>query len=140
MLSASVKAFLRLFFLISMMAITGWAKAQEGESAELVYVEITPSFVTNYDRGARLKYLKANVALRVQAEGEYIVRKHLPYLQNSLVMLFSAQAEENLTSTMSREVLRREALDEIKRSLSVLQSGGDMLVADLYFTDFVVQQ
>jgi len=33
---------------------------------ESVYVDITPSFVTNYDEGVRLKYLKARVSLKVR--------------------------------------------------------------------------
>jgi flagellar FliL protein len=105
-----------------------------------VYVDITPSFITNYDEGARLKYLKARVSLKVEAESEMIIYHHLPSIQNALVMLFSSQAEENLTSTVGRESLRREALEEVQRVMLTLENGGNEKIEELYFTDFVVQQ
>lgn len=105
-----------------------------------VYVDITPSFITNYDEGARLKYLKARVSLKVEADSEMTIYHHLPSIQNVLVMLFSSQAEENLTSTVGRESLRREALEEVQRVMLTLENGGNKLIEELYFTDFVVQQ
>lgn len=118
--------------------LAGTAAAQGGP--ESVYVDITPSFVTNYDEGARLKYLKARVSLKVEADSEMMVYHHLPSIQNVLVILFSSQAEENLTSTVGRESLRREALQEVKSIMSTLENGGSQKIEELYFTDFIVQQ
>lgn len=116
----------------------GSALAQEGPAT--VYVDITPDFVTNFDEGARLKYLKASVSLKVDTESESQVRYHLPSIKNNLIILFSAQAEENLTSTVGRETLRREALEEVKNVLGMLERNGEDKVQDLYFTNFIVQQ
>lgn len=110
------------------------------EMPKSVYVDITPSFVTNYDEGARLKYLKARVSLKVVTESEEMIRHHLPSIQNTLVILFSSQAEENLTSTVGRESLRREALQEVRAVMSTLEKNGHQKIEDIYFTDFVVQQ
>ncbi|MFK7864545.1 MAG: flagellar basal body-associated FliL family protein [Pseudohongiellaceae bacterium] len=121
-----------LFYLSSTVA------AQDAPNSK--YVEISPSFVTNYDEGARLKYLKARVALEVTPESEERIWHHLPSIQNALVLLFSAQAEENLTSTVGRESLRREALMEVQQAMRTLEKDGDKQIKDLYFTDFVVQQ
>jgi flagellar FliL protein len=118
-----------------------WAGAAYAQdAAESVYVDITPSFVTNYDEGARLKYLKARVSLQVTAGSEEVVFYHMPSIQNSLVILFSSQAEENLTSTVGRESLRREALEEVRNIMSTLERQDKQTIEDLYFTDFIVQQ
>ena len=110
------------------------------EMPETVYVNITPDFVTNFDEGARLKYLKTSVSLKVNSESEAQVRYHIPSIKNNLVILFSAQAEENLTSTVGRETLRREALEEVRSVFGMLERDGEDKVQDLYFTNFVVQQ
>ena len=129
---------LRKILGLSALLWIGAAMAQEVEPS--VYVDISPSFVTNYDEGARLKYLKARVSLKVMAESEEMIRHHLPSIQNCLVILFSSQAEENLTSTVGRELLRREALEEVRRVMSALERQGNQKIEDLYFTDFIVQQ
>lgn len=123
---------------IFLLHLSGAALGQDAPDSK--YVEITPSFVTNYDEGARLKYLKARVALEVTPESEERIWHHLPSIQNVLVILFSAQAEENLTSTVGRESLRREALQEVKNAMLTLEQDGARQIKDLYFTDFVVQQ
>ena len=120
------------------LSLAGPIAAQDMPAS--VYVDISPSFVTNYDEGARLKYLKARVSLKVAAESEEMVWHHLPSIQNTLVILFSSQAEENLTSTVGRESLRREALEEVKSVMSTLENGGNQEIEELYFTDFIVQQ
>ena len=76
------------------------ANAQPEQSS--YYLDIAPSFVTNYDEGARLKYLKATVSLKLVDENAAVVMHHMPSIQNALVILFSSQAEENLTSTVGR--------------------------------------
>lgn len=125
---------------VVLLALAWLAAAQAQEIPDSLYINITPDFVTNYDEGARLKYLKATVALKVVGESEPRVRHHLPSIKNSLIILFSSQAEENLTSTVGRETLRREALDEVRRVMSTLERDGESMVEDLYFTNFVIQQ
>tara|TARA_R110002072_G_scaffold136124_2_gene278111 strand:+ start:72089 stop:72565 length:477 start_codon:yes stop_codon:yes gene_type:complete len=108
--------------------------------AGLIYYSLGPSFVTNYDGAGRLKYLKADVSVRIEPGTAQYLQRHLPYIRNRLIVLFSSQLEENLTSTEGKEVLRRQAMDEVKSALLLLES---QEVADrvmnLYFTSFVVQ-
>ncbi len=118
-----------------------WISAASAqEESPSYYLDITPSFVTNYDEGARLKYLKARVSLKLIEESAEVVMHHMPSIKNALVILFSSQAEENLTSTVGRETLRREALEEVRQVMAMLERQGNQLVEDLYFTDFIVQQ
>jgi len=104
------------------------------------YVKLDPSFVTNYDGGGRLRYLKVDVAVRVYRPTELIVLKHMPYLRNALVALFSSQLEENLSSTQGIEKLREEALVVVRNAVDYLEGEGSENITELYFTSFVVQQ
>ncbi len=125
---------------LGLVVLFWFSAAAAQEIAPSVYVDITPSFVTNYDEGARLKYLKARVSLKVMSDSAEVVMHHMPSIQNSLVILFSSQAEENLTSTVGRETLRREALQEVRSVMASLERQGNQKIEDLYFTDFIVQQ
>lgn len=106
----------------------------------LQYVDLGAPFVTNYDGGGRLKYLKTRVTLRVRATGVDAVNRHLPYLRNQLVMLFSRQLEEDLTSTRGKDQLQREALRIVRDALRELegQPVADTVV-NLYFPEYVIQ-
>ena len=121
--------------ILMVLCSIAWGQSDE----DMAYVNITPSFITNYDEGARLKYLKADVSIKIVAEAEEMIRFHMPSIQNGLVIFFSSKAEEDLTSTVGRETLRREALDVVKRVMSTLERSGDLKVSDLYFNNFVVQ-
>lgn len=108
--------------------------------AGLIYYSLGPSFVTNYDGAGRLKYLKADVSVRIEPGTAQYLQRHLPYIRNRLIVLLSSQLEENLTSTEGKELLRRQAMDEVKSALLLLESQevADRVV-NLYFTSFVVQ-
>lgn len=114
------------------------ANAQEaGGSA--VYVPLQPAFVVNYGGVGRLKYLKAELTVRVQNEiAAEAVRHHLPYIRNNLVLLFSKQNDEDIDNQAGKEALRQQALEEIRNIL--LQEDGEEGVVDLYFENFIVQR
>ena len=129
-----------LTILLLLCTVMSAASAVAQPPPRAVYVNIRPDFVTNFDEGARLKYLKAAVSLKVEPFSEEMVRYHLPSIKNRLIILFSAQAEENLTSTVGRETLRREALDEVKNVMGQMERDGAATIEDLFFTNFVIQQ
>ncbi|XOV83953.1 MAG: flagellar basal body-associated FliL family protein [bacterium] len=105
------------------------------------YVELKPSFVTNFgvsDSG-RLRYIKADVTVRVSnKEAEYAARYHLPALRNSLVMLLSRQDESTVSSSSGRETIKVEALQELREILE--REEGEGHIDDVMFTNFVVQR
>ncbi len=112
-----------------------------GGRGNSLYVSLGPSFVTNYDGGGRLKYLKADVTLRVRPPAEVALERHLPYIRNRLVLLFSQQLEEDLTSTDGKEALRAQALKEVRDALDLLDRPGlSSSVTELYFTSYVLQR
>ena len=126
---------------LSVLLISASFGADEaGDTSDLVFVEITPEFITNYDGGGRLKYLKTAVTLRVQFAVEDDVRHHLPYIRYKLVMLFTSQLEEDLTSTEGKDRLRRLALAEVRNALETLEGTNPETIVNLYFPSFVIQQ
>jgi flagellar FliL protein len=111
-----------------------------GSNSEFPYVELSPSFVTNYDGGGRLRYLKVDVTVRTKRPADDLLRHHMPYIRSRLVELFASQLEENLTSTEGKEHLREEALTTIRTALDYVEGEGSADILDVYFTSYVIQQ
>lgn len=121
-------------------------EAAVGDTPEAIggvvrYVDLTPTFVTNYgvsDTG-RLRYVKADVTVRVaNKEAEYAARYHLPALRDRLVMLLSRQDDSTISSSSGRETIKAEALQELREVLE--REEGEPHIEDLMFTNFVVQR
>lgn len=103
------------------------------------YIELQPPFIANFGGTGKLKYLKTEIALRMDDSpvAGVGVRHHMPYIRHVLVMLLSRQSAENLATTEGREALRQEALEEVRRVL--MEEEGEQHVVDLLFSSFVVQ-
>ncbi|CJL15422.1 flagellar basal body-associated protein FliL-like protein [Streptococcus pneumoniae] len=135
----------RVRYLLSMffcLAVAGAAQANESadESAapQTLYYALTPAMVGNYASGERLKYFKADVALRISSkEVEDRVKHHEPLIRHQLVMLFSEQTDETLGSVEAKELLRQEALKQVREVLE--QEEGKPLVDDLLFNNLIIQ-
>lgn len=133
------------FLLLTMLLLPAAVAAAEDEAttplAEVRYVELQPTFVSNfgYSETGRLKYLKADVTLRVSTQAaEMSLRYHLPYLRNNLLLLFARQEESNVTTSEGRDQLRQTALDDLRALMT--EEEGDPLIEDLMFNNFVVQR
>lgn len=110
----------------------------QGAAAQVIYHSLTPALVGNFGAGPKLKYYKADVALRVtSAEAEAKVTHHEPLIRNQLVMLFSQQTEESLATPDAKEKLRQEALKQVQQVLS--DEEGQPLVEDLLFNNLILQ-
>ena len=132
-------------YLISMffcLALTGPALAEEpaedAAATQTLYYALTPAMVGNYGSGERLKYYKADVALRISSKGvEDRVKHHEPLIRHQLVMLFSQQTDETLSGPEAKEQLRQEALRQVREVLE--QEEGKPLVDDLLFNNLIIQ-
>ena len=116
-------------------------EAGDVDQGTVRYVELKPTFVTNYGYSevGRLKYVKADITVRVHTvDAEFAIRNHLPQIRHDLVLLLSRQDEEGLTTKPGRERLRRLALESIRGILN--REEGDLIVDDLLFTRFIVQR
>lgn len=104
------------------------------------YIPLAPPFVVNYGGVGRLKYLKAEISVRVDdPAAAHAVRHHMPLIRNNLVMLFSRQSEEDVKTQDGKERLRQTALAEIN-ALIAAEDGAGINVADLFFNNLIIQQ
>ncbi len=107
--------------------------------ASTTYIPLAPPFVVNYGGPGRLKYLKAELSVRVDdLESANAVRHHMPLIRNNLVMLFSRQSEEEISTQEGKERLRQTALKEINDLITA--ENGKSGVVEVYFNNLIVQQ
>lgn len=117
----------------------GVATAQEEEGGQ-IYIPLSQPLVVNYGGPGRLKYLKAEISIRVKnASDAAIIRHHMPLIRHKMVMLFSRQAEEDVNTQQGREQLRQAALAETNQALA-REEGRDGIANDLLFRNFIVQR
>ncbi len=115
--------------------------AQEEEApvatAPSAYVSLMPALVGNYGAGTKLKYYKADIALRVKAENVAKVEYHEPLIRDQLIQLFAQQTDENMSSNEGKEAMRQAALVQVQNVLK--EEEGEILVDDLLFNNLIVQ-
>lgn len=129
-----------LLGLLLSVVLAGNVQAASAPASSSPYVELSPSFVTNYDGGGRLRYLRVDVSVRIERPSDALLRQHMPYIRSRLVELFSSQLEENLTSTEGKEALRAATLEEIRTALDYVNGSGSEGIVDVFFTSYVIQQ
>src|SRR3989338_1339932 len=121
-------------------ALANEEKKKEGEAAvpAVAYISLVPALVGNFGTGPKLKFYKADIALRVTGtEAEERVKHHEPLIRNQLVMLFSQQTDETMGTPGAKETLRQEALKQVQAVLT--QEEGKPLVDDLLFNNLIIQ-
>lgn len=119
---------------MSLISVAEEDKNQE----EIRYVDLTPALVANFGGPGKLKFLRADVSLRVDSqEAMRAVSYHLPALRHALIMLLSKQTGEALSSPQGKEQLRLEALAQAQKVLE--EEEGQKFIEDLLFTGFFVQ-
>ncbi|WP_020207500.1 flagellar basal body-associated FliL family protein [Gilvimarinus chinensis] len=124
--------------LLSLSLVTA-AQEKEEEVEGSIYIPMQPPFVVNYGGAGRLKYLKTELTLRVNdVHTAAAARHHMPLLRNAMVMLFSRQSEESITTQEGIAQLRETAKSEIIALLESEQGEADVL--EVYFNDLIVQK
>ena len=131
---------LSLLMTFSCTVLPAFAQDEEAEALpSAAYVPLKPPFVVNYGGQGKLKYLKAEISLRVTSPLDAKpIRHHMPYIRNNLILLFARQTEETLDTTEGKELLRQAALEEINNVL--IEEEGETPVVDLFFSQFVIQK
>jgi flagellar FliL protein len=122
------------------LAQTALAETSEADAAapKTIYYALVPALVGNYGSDGKLKYYKADIALRVSgAAAEAKVKHHEPLIRNQLVTLFSQQSDASIGTVQAKEALRQEALKQVQAVLT--QEEGAALVDDLLFNNLIVQ-
>lgn len=138
----------RLLALCLLLGVALQAAAQDEEPVEeaaapkpeALYIALQPPFVVNYGGPGRLRYLKAEMTVRVHDVGAaQNVRHHMPAIRDTLVSLMSRQEELVIDTQQGKEQLRQDALAEIRKVIE-LEVGGDSGVVDVFFDNLIVQR
>ena len=114
---------------------------EDGQSDEVmpaIYIPIDPAFVVNFASQGRARFLQITVEVmtRDPKVSEH-VEQHLPVIRNNLMLLFSSQTYDSVSTLEGKEALREEALAVIQQILE--EETGDPGVEAVYFTSFVMQ-
>lgn len=132
----------KLFQLLSMIVLSTLflaSAAQANEAPEVAYINLSPALVGNFAAGgSKLKFYKADIALRVAAAGKSQVQYHEPLIRDQLVGLFSQKTEEDFATIEGKEAVRKDALLRVQQVLQ--QEEGEPLVDDLLFNNLVIQK
>lgn len=124
-----------------LIAISLLLSFQVSGESNTQYVVLTNGLVANYGEPSlsRLKYIKVSVSVRVTSAGEAeLVEYHRPILLDTLVRIFTSSEEETMKSADGKEAVRQLALEELQTVMKAEE--GDTVIADLLFTNFVVQR
>ncbi|MGK0498504.1 MAG: flagellar FliL protein [Oceanicoccus sp.] len=131
-----------IMLLASLLVAPAFAQ-DEGEKkpdVQVSYIDIKPSFIINYGGTGKLRYVRCDIALRLEGgpSGQSQVRHHMPYIRHAIVMRLSRTQDEELSSMEGRELLRQDVLQEVRDML--IREDGEQFVDDLLFNSFVVQR
>ncbi|NQD91237.1 flagellar basal body-associated protein FliL [Pseudomonas sp. CrR25] len=118
------------------------AQADADEQAPVkqpaIYEELAPAFVVNFDYKGRPRYMQVSVALMARDRLALDALKvHMPVLRNRLVMLFSSQDFEALTTPVGMELLRQQATASVQELAQ--KETGKLAVEQVLFTNLVLQ-
>ncbi len=132
-------ALLLFLWLLSFATIAQEEGEEVAAAIQPIYIPLQPPFVVNYGGAGRLRYLKAELSVRVEsAETADAVRHHMPYIRNNLVLLFSRQTDADIDTQEGKENLRLSALETIQKLIETENGIGG--VVDIYFENFIVQK
>lgn len=133
------------FFALATQAASGGAKIPEGVN----YISLGSPIVVSYaSSGSRLRYIKAELAIRCEnAANSQQVMQHLPLIRDRLIGLLSQQNETSLASPEGKEALRQTALQVINQAIHRVEFGAEAATeapdnkpaADLLFNNLVIQ-
>lgn len=113
--------------------------ANEGTPPLVSYINLSPPLVGNYDPGSsKLKYYKADIALRASNDNKAKVEMHEPLIRDQLILLFAQKSDADFATIEGKEAVRKDALLRVQQILQ--QEEGMPLVDDLLFNNLVVQR
>jgi flagellar protein FliL len=114
-------------------------KNKNKNKGEALYAKLDPPFVVNFEAKGIMRFLQIQVEVMTRdPETVDLLKIHDPLIRNNLLMLFSNQNLEKISSSEGREALRQEALKSIGEAIKS-EGGKPKNVENLYFTSFVMQ-
>ncbi len=113
------------------------AEAKPGKQVA-IYEVLAPAFVVNFNYKGRQRYMQVSVALMGRNKAELdALHEHMPVLRNNLVMLFSGQDFESLSTPVGKEMLRQQTTASVQALAQ--KETGKLAVEQVLFTNIVLQ-
>ncbi|HHI94980.1 MAG TPA: hypothetical protein ENK04_16010 [Gammaproteobacteria bacterium] len=109
-----------------------------GETLPAIYLPIDPAFVVNFASQGKARFLQ--VTVEVMTRDPLMpdqIKLHMPVIRNNLMLLFSSQSYDGVSTLEGKETLREEALEVVQQILE--EETGDPGIEAVYFTSFVMQ-
>jgi flagellar protein FliL len=86
------------------------------------YLPIKPALVVNYGGPGKVKYIKAEISLRVEsAKTAQEVTHHMPLVRDTLIMLISSVTDEQMSNGDGKEKMRVDALAKLNQVLEAAE-------------------
>lgn len=119
--------------------VKGKPARKKAPAAAPIYVSLDPPFVVNFESNGLVRFLQVTVQAmsRDQAVAD-LIKRHDPVIRNGLLMLFSGQDYETLSTRDGKERLREAALAELRKAVAA-EGGEAERIEAVYFTSFVMQ-
>lgn len=103
------------------------------------YVELDPPFVANFEAKGMMRFLQVTVEVMTRDVTTVdLIKKNDPLIRNNLIMLFSSQRYEDISTREGKDKLRADALQVVADAIKA-EGGDSSKVEQLYFTSFVMQ-
>ncbi|CAK9890531.1 MULTISPECIES: flagellar basal body-associated protein FliL [Pseudomonas] len=103
-----------------------------------IYEPLAPAFVVNFNQNGRQRYMQVSITMQGRDQAALDALKvHMPVIRNNLVMLFSGQGFDTLSSPVGQEMLRQKATASVQEVAQ--KEVGKPVVDQLLFTNFVLQ-
>lgn len=114
-------------------------KSAAAETAKVAqYYALDPSIVVNFQDDRAIRFLQVGISLMAYDPKAIDAAKAAePRIRNALLLLFSGQKYENLSTEQGKLALQKQALKQVQDILQ--QAPGKPSIDGLYFTSFVIQ-
>jgi flagellar protein FliL len=87
------------------------------------YLPIKPSVTANYGGEGKIRYIKADISMRVESKhAAEEVTHHMPVVRDTLIMYMSSLTDADVSSGEGKGAVRQEALRRLNEALD-LQMG-----------------
>jgi flagellar FliL protein len=105
------------------------------------YLTLDPPFIVNFVHRGSLRYLQLSLDLMYLDAGVISrIEKQMPEVRNDLILLFSSQDFETLSTLEGKEKLREDVLLAVNKAIDVDPANpGPAAGGAVYITNFVMQ-
>lgn len=105
------------------------------------YLTLDPPFIVNFVHRGSLRYLQLSLDLMYYDPGVISrIEQQMPEVRNDLILLFSSQDFETLSTLEGKEKLRSDVLLAVNRAIDVDPANpGPAEGGAVYITNFVMQ-